>query len=143
MLNALKNGDVERFSKSLQEFVANSMSYYDFSYDEPEKSYHLFILGMLLFLSDAYHVRSNRESGDGRYDLMLIPKDKALMGIIIECKKADSDSQHDFEKAVSQGLEQVKDNNYIQELHAQSVNNVIVYSIAFFGKKLLVKAEKI
>jgi Predicted AAA-ATPase/PD-(D/E)XK nuclease superfamily len=143
MLIALQNGDAKNFADILQEFIANSMSYYDLSTDEPEKSYHLFILGMLIFFNDEYNVRSNRESGYGRYDLMLIPKDKKLAGIIIECKKANSDKQKTLEVTVNDALKQVKEKNYKQELIAQSITNIIVYAIAFHGKKLLVKAEKL
>ncbi len=141
MLTALKNGNTEQFSQSLQEFIVNSMSYYDFSVDEPEKSYHLFILGLLVFLSDDYYVRSNRESGYGRYDLMLIPKDKLVTGIIIECKKALSDDPKILEATANDALMQIKEKNYKQELVAQSINNILVYAIVFYGKKLLIKSE--
>lgn len=67
------------------------------------------MIGILVFLSDAYDIRSNRESGDGRYDLMLIPKDASLMGVIIECKKATSDSQQIFEKTADEALTQVNE----------------------------------
>src|SRR5690606_37160244 len=114
----LQTNNTELFSKILQEFVANSMSYYDFSSDEPEKSYHLFVLGILMLLGDIYHLRSNRESGYGRYDLMLIPKDKTQYGIIMEFKKASSDEAKSLEYACDLALKQIKENNYIQELKA-------------------------
>lgn len=142
MLVALQKGDVERFSNILQEFVLTSMSYYDFSEAEPEKSYHLFILGILVFLNDSYHIRSNRESGYGRYDLMLIPKDTNLSGIIFEFKRADSDKSRDLEKSVQYALDQAHQRSYVQELHAQGIDHVLIYAIAFHGKKLLMKLER-
>ena len=75
------------FAHLLQEFILNSVSFFDFPNREPEKSYHLFVLGLLVFLADTYQVKSNRESGYGRYDIMLIPHDKNKLGIIIEFKK--------------------------------------------------------
>jgi hypothetical protein len=72
-LSSLVMGDIQTFSELLQEFILNSMSIYDLPSDEPEKSYHLFVLGLLVFLIDSYQVKSNRERGYGRYDLMLIP----------------------------------------------------------------------
>ena len=61
--------------RSLQDLVAGVMSFHDTAEEEPEKVYHAFVLGLLVNLSDRYQVRSNRESGYGRYDVMLIPKD--------------------------------------------------------------------
>ena len=62
------------------------MSSFDLPIEEPEKSYHLFVLGLLVMLSSQYEVRSNRESGLGRYDIMLISKKERLPGIVIEFK---------------------------------------------------------
>ena len=66
------------------------VSYYDLSAREPEKSYHMFTLGLLALLSSSYIIDSNRESGRGRYDIMLIPRDKSLRGIVIEFKKREA-----------------------------------------------------
>ena len=70
---ALIAGNVAGFSSMLQSFVTNGMGSFDITSEEPEKSYHLFILGMLVYLKDSYEVKSNKESGFGRYDIMLIP----------------------------------------------------------------------
>ena len=88
LLQSLTSGDTHTFGILLQEFFINSISMYDLPATEPEKSYHLFVLGLLILLADHYQVKSNRESGLGRYDIMLIPKDVDKLGIIIEFKKA-------------------------------------------------------
>jgi hypothetical protein len=162
MMNAMLAGDVKIFSTALQEFIANSMSFYDFPKkknadtgedEEPENSYHLFMLGLCVLLSDTYHVRSNRESGDGRYDIMLTPKNKVhggpstqltaslRTGIIIELKKVKLPNQ--LEKEAIEALKQIKEKNYVQELRAQQITQVIAYGIAFSGKKLLVAKENL
>ena len=60
---------------AFEEFVINNLSYFDVSGKEPEKVYHAFVLGMLISLSNTHEVKSNKESGYGRYDVMIIPKD--------------------------------------------------------------------
>ncbi len=80
LLNSLTTGNVEAFSDLFQEFVLSSMSYFDISGDEPEKIYHAFILGMMVYLNQDYEIRSNRESGFRRYDVMLIPKKSNMSG---------------------------------------------------------------
>ena len=79
-IKALLNGDDTELQEILQDFVMASMSVYDFHHDEPEKSYHLFVLGMLVFIRDEYILRSNHESGMGKYDIMVIPKKSNLSG---------------------------------------------------------------
>ena len=76
MLKALTEGDVESFAQIFKEFTVNSLSYFDTSGSEAEKVYHAFVLGLLLNLRDDYQVKSNRESGYGRYDIMIIPDNK-------------------------------------------------------------------
>jgi hypothetical protein len=83
MLKSLVSGDIKTFSKIFKELVLNSISYFHISGRESEKVYHSFVLGMLVGLSDDYEVRSNRESGYGRYDVMVIPRDLSKKGIRI------------------------------------------------------------
>jgi hypothetical protein len=139
MLKSLVTGDIKTFGKILKLFIKNSMSYFDATGSESEKVYHAFVLGMLLGLGDNYEIKSNRESGYGRYDVMVIPKDISKTGIIIEFKKVDEDDEEDLEKAVDAALEQIKDKDYKSELTERGFKNVIQLGIAFQGKKVLVK----
>ena len=97
------------------------MGLFDITNEEPEKSYHLFILGMLVFLKDSYEVKSNKESGLGRYDIMLIPLKKQNTGIIIEFKKIWPESKETLELAANKALNQIEDKHYAQELEARGI----------------------
>ncbi len=78
LLSSLTGGDVYTFSQLFQEFMISSVSVFDVPSEDSEKIYHAFVLGMLVGLKDQYEVKSNRESGFGRYDVMLIPKNKMI-----------------------------------------------------------------
>ncbi len=126
----------------LQSFVTNSMGSFDITNEEPEKSYHLFILGMLVFLKDSYEVKSNKESGFGRYDIMLIPLKKQNPGIIIEFKKIWPGSKETLEQAANKALDQIEQMHYAQELESRGIRSIIAYGISFKKKKLLVKCRR-
>ncbi len=138
MLNSLINGDIKTFGKILKKFVLSSVSYFDISGQESEKVYHAFVLGMLIALSEDYEVKSNRESGYGRYDIMIIPKDKNKIGIIMEFKKVDRDDEEDLKKAAEEGLKQIRERKYKQELIAREIKNIIEIGVAFEGKDVMV-----
>ncbi len=140
LLTALTTGDAPAFGELLQEFINSSMSAFDIPKNEPEKSYHLFVLGLLVLLSKDYEVRSNRESGFGRYDIMIIPKKPNKLGIIIEFKKVSQSET--LESAAGRALEQIKEKRYKQELKDRSIKQIISFGIAFQGKQLLVACEK-
>jgi len=141
LLTAIKSGDVSTFSILLQEFVMNSKSMYDLPGNEPERSYHLFVLGLLVLLADEYQIKSNRESGYGRYDIMLIPKDRSMLGYVIEFKKVHSDKET-LEESVQKAMEQIKAKCYAQELKDLGITNIKLLGIAFKGKQLLVLSEE-
>src|SRR5262249_37086317 len=108
LYDAISTGNGLKFAELLQEFVQNSMSAFDIPATEPEKSYHLFVLGLLVILSDCYEVKSNRESGDGRYDIMLIPRDKHKRGIVIEFKKVSQNTREALEGTAASALDQIR-----------------------------------
>ena len=139
MLEALTSGDIEIFSSIFTEFVLNSMSSFDIGGNEPEKVYHAFVLGLLLNLRDNYQVKSNRESGYGRYDVMIIPNKKDKLGIIMEFKKVNEYKKEILEEAVEEALKQIKEKRYKQELLAQGIEGIIELGIAFSGKEVMIK----
>ena len=112
LLTSLTSRDVDTFSQIFQEFLLSSTSVFDVASDEPEKIYHALVLGMLIGLKDRYVVKSNRESGYGRYDVMLIPKDPKELGIILEFKKVGRFEETDLETAVASALKQIEDKHY-------------------------------
>ncbi|NFO47798.1 AAA family ATPase [Clostridium botulinum] len=136
MLNALITGDVETFAGFFKNFVLNNISYFDVSGEEPEKVYHAFVLGMIVSLSDKYEVKSNKESGYGRYDVMLIPKDTSKLGIIMEFKKIDDFMSKSIEKGIEEALNQIEENKYEAELKERNVSNILKLAIVFKGKKI-------
>ena len=136
MLNALVTGDVETFGGFFKNFVLNNISYFDVSGEEPEKVYHAFVLGMIVSLSDKYEVKSNKESGYGRYDVMLIPKDTSKLGIIMEFKKIDDFMRKSIEKGIEEALNQIEENKYEAELRERNVSNILKLAIVFKGKKI-------
>ncbi|TDP89667.1 PD-(D/E)XK nuclease superfamily protein [Halanaerobium saccharolyticum] len=140
MLNALTEGDVESFAQIFREFTINSLSYFDTSGSEAEKVYHAFVLGLLLNLRDNYQVKSNRESGYGRYDIMIIPDDKNKLGIIIEFKKISQFSSESKKEALDSALQQIEEKNYQAELNSLGINDILKLAVVFSGKEVEVKS---
>jgi len=136
MLNALISGDIENFGYPFKRFVLNNLSYFDVSGKEPEKVYHAFVLGILVSLADDYEVKSNKESGIGRYDVMIIPKDVSKYGIIIEFKKIDELSKQSIEDATEKALKQIEDKKYESELLERGIKNIIKLAIVFKNKEV-------
>ncbi len=117
------------------------MSSYDLSSNEPEKSYHLFVLGLLVALRDIYEVKSNKESGLGRYDITLIPRANNKPGIVMEFKIVRKSET--LETAAQRALEQIIQKKYTQELFDRSIDKIIAYGIAFEGKNIFVVSSVI
>jgi len=143
MLKYLVTGDIESFSDYFKEYVLNSMSYFDVTGEESEKVYHAFVLGMLVALSTNYKVKSNRESGLGRYDVMIIPIDKNKNGIIIEFKKFNLNREKTLEEAAENAIKQIRNKNYEQELLDERIKNIIEIGIAFKGKEVMIVERKL
>jgi hypothetical protein len=142
MMNALINGDIKPFSKLFKDYVLKSVSYFDVSGQEQEKIYHAFVLGMLVSLNETHQVKSNRESGYGRYDVMLIPRDKQQKGIIIEFKKVDEDENETLEIAAQNALSQIEDKKYEVEIKDSGIDKIIKLGISFKGKDVLVLSNE-
>lgn len=139
MLNSLVRGDIETFEDIFAEYVEKSMSFFDPQGNDAEKVYHSFVLGLLVNLSSSYEVKSNRESGHGRYDIIVIPKNPEKPGVIIEFKKVNRRRKETLEEACQEALRQVEDRNYKQELTDRGVGNIISLGIAFNGKDIMIK----
>ena len=137
MLYSLTSGDIITFEEIFQEYVLRSFSYFDIGGKEPENVYHAFVLGMLVYLSSEYEIKSNRESGYGRYDVMLIPKKKEKLGLIMEFKKAKKDSN--MEDVARKALAQIEEKKYQQVLIERNVENIIEIALVFAGKKVIVR----
>lgn len=141
MINSLIIGDIKIFGKLLRQFVLKSISYFDVGGYEGEKVYHAFVLGMLISLNDTYEVLSNRESGYGRYDVMIIPKDISKLGIVIEFKKLDPDDEETLEETADEALKQISEKMYSSTLEHKGIKNIKEIAVVFKGKELYIKEK--
>ncbi|MGL5085732.1 MAG: AAA family ATPase, partial [Clostridium sp.] len=139
MLKALVIGEVQLFEEYFSDYVLKSFSYFDISGENPERVYHAFILGMLVSLNSTHEVISNRESGLGRYDVSLIPKDINKPGLIMEFKSIKINSKDTLENAMDKAINQVNKKLYDTELKARGVNNIIKLALVFKGKEVLIR----
>ena len=140
MLQALVKGEVKEFERYFREMIVNIFSYHDFS-AESEKVYQAFVIGLLVWLSGRYEVKSNAESGYGRYDVMLIPKDQRAAGIIIEFKKINASRRETKDRAIARAFEQIEEKKYANELLARGVQEIRKLAIVFKGKQVWVKEQ--
>lgn len=106
----------------------------------PEKFYHGFVLGLMVSLQATHRVQSNRESGFGRYDVMLIPYDKTQLGIVMEFKVAHG--KQTLEESAEEALFQINHRGYVAQLGSEGIQHILKLGIAFSGKKVAVVSEK-
>ncbi|KKS68185.1 MAG: hypothetical protein UV38_C0002G0054 [candidate division TM6 bacterium GW2011_GWE2_42_60] len=136
MIDSLVAGEMEPFQDHFMKFTRETLSTFDIRGDEPERFYHALVLGMFGSLMQTHDIRSNRESGYGRYDVMLIPKDRSKPGIIIEFKKARP--KESLKTASQNALKQVEERQYETELRALGLKKILKLGISFKGKESLV-----
>lgn len=107
---------------------------------EPERFYHGFVLGLMVELAGRYRVTSNRESGFGRYDVMLEPYKKDAPAFVLEFKVHDPEDEGTLEETVKEALRQIADKKYDSELIARGVprERIHHYGFAFEGKQVLI-----
>lgn len=136
MLQALRLGDIEYFEELLNDFLVNSLSYYDTSGRDPEKVYQAFLLGLLAGMSD-FEISSNREAGFGRYDILLRPKNGQGQAIIMELKRLRP--KETVEQALASALKQIEDKQYAATLRDAGFTDILKMAITFDGKQVWVK----
>ena len=145
-IKALFQGDVEAMNYYMNKVTMATFSYFDVGSEqnsEPERFYHGFVLGLMADQADIYEIRSNRESGFGRYDVMMIPRIECgwnRPAIILEFKVYNSRRETSLEDTVQAALKQIKEKNYDAELLARGIErkNIRHYGFAFEGKKVLI-----
>lgn len=143
-VKALLLGDLDAMNEYMNDITEHVFSYFDTgrkpSKKTPENFYHGFVLGLLVTLRDQYDIKSNRESGFGRYDIRLEPKDKSKDAIIIEFKVLSQRREKDLEECVANALKQIEDNNYAAELIEKGFprERIRKYGFAFEGQRVLI-----
>ncbi|MCI8566047.1 MAG: AAA family ATPase [Lachnospiraceae bacterium] len=143
-LKALLADDVKAMNHYMNRVALSTFSYFDTgknpSGEEPERFYHGFVLGLMVELAGRYVMTSNRESGFGRYDVMLEPKKESDDAMILEFKVRDPAEETDLSDTVRAALEQIERRQYDAALAARGIprNRIRKYGFAFQGKKVLI-----
>ncbi|HRI64997.1 MAG TPA: AAA family ATPase [Polyangium sp.] len=140
MLARLLDGDAPRFEAQLQKFAASLPSYHDVGGAEAETFYQGLMIGLLASLDRDYEVRSNRESGNGRPDVLIKPRRMGKPGVVLELKIARN-GKKTIEKAMAEGLAQLAKNDYAAELRAAGVEKIREMVVAFNGKRVMVLSK--
>ena len=130
---AIYAGNSAALQKQLHKLLLQSASYHDTTH---ENFYHGLVLGLCAMFDNRYDVTSNRESGEGRYDIQLFPLRKNLPGILIELKAAKGCSDTALDELAQNALQQINDRKYDTEMLKHGVAGIIKYGVAFCGKKV-------
>ncbi|MDE6845121.1 MAG: ATP-binding protein [Lachnospiraceae bacterium] len=144
-VKALLVGDVEAMNEYMNRVTSATFSYFDTGKRasgkaEPERFYHGFVLGLIVELEGRYHITSNRESGFGRYDIMLEPKKEGLEAYIIEFKVYNPRRDNSLEDTVEAALAQIEEKQYETDLKQRGIpaERIRKYGFAFEGKNVLI-----
>ena len=146
-VTAMFKGDVRGMNRYMNRVALNTFSYFDAGnkpsgQQEPERFYHGFVLGLIVEKSNDYLVKSNRESGYGRYDVVMEPKDKRDVAVIMEFKVFDSeDDERELADTAENALSQIEEKKYDTDLLQRGIpaDNILKYGFAFEGERCLIK----
>jgi len=140
MLKALLENDLETFNDILSDFVLSTLSFFDLHKKRIERVYQAFILGLLVNLSATHEVYSNKESGFGRYDISIIPKDKTKHAIIMELKTIRSGESKNT--ALKKALEQIEEKQYETDIKKRGIKEIKKLGVVFDGKRVWIKTSE-
>lgn len=144
-IKALLADDVDYMNQYMNQVALQTFSYFDTGKQpsapaEPERFYHGFVLGLIVDLSDRYRITSNRESGLGRYDVVMEPLDRKSRAMVLEFKVFNPAKEMRLEETVANALSQIEDKGYDTELIAGGISREAIrhYGFAFRGKEVLI-----
>jgi len=136
---SIYSNDALRLKMLLEKLLRESVSYYDTA---KETFYHGLILGLCVLFSDRYTVTSNRESGEGRYDIQLMPGRPEDQGFIFELKAEKNAEQDKLKALADQALRQIAEKKYAEEMRSQGVHAITQYGVAFSGKHVEISVSE-
>lgn len=147
-IKAMLNNDVKSMNIYMNKIALTTFSYFDSGRKpseeaQPERFYHGFVLGLVVELAERYNITSNRESGFGRYDVMLEPKRKEDFAVIMEFKVRETEEEASLEETANEALEQIERQKYAASLEARGIAAAKIrkYGFAFEGKKVLIRSS--
>lgn len=135
---SLYANDYKKLQSTIGEYMDKSISFFD---GGAEGFYHGLMLGLIALIDNQYKIKSNRESGDGRFDVSLIPREKRYPGIILELKWKEKLSDVELEKWSNEALKQIGELRYDSEMKEDGITEILKFGIAFSGKKVCVRTE--
>ena len=135
---SLYANDYKKLQSVIGEYMDKSISFFD---GGAEGFYHGLMLGLIALMDNQYKIKSNRESGDGRFDVSLIPREKRYPGIILELKWKEKLSDVELEKWSNEALKQIGELRYDSEMKEDGITEILKFGIAFSGKKVCVRTE--
>lgn len=136
---SLYANDYKKLQSAIEEYMDKSISFFD---GGAEGFYHGLMLGLIALMDNQYKIKSNRESGDGRFDVSLIPREKRYPGIILELKWKEKLSDVELEKWSNEALKQIGELRYDSEMKEDGITEILKFGIAFSGKKVCVRTEQ-
>ena len=136
---SLYTNDYRKLQQAIAEYMDKSISFYDAG---AEGFYHGLVLGLIALMDNQYKIKSNRESGDGRYDICLNPRDHRYAGMVMELKWRKHLGEEYLAVLAEEALGQIDDNRYDVELKEDGVQDILKLGIAFSGKKVSVRTKE-
>jgi hypothetical protein len=129
----LRTGDGESFTIAFKKMVRDCFSYFDVGQDSSENFYHAFTLGLMVHLYDVWKIKSNREAGMGRSDILMLPlRPEKDFGIILEFKRCEN--KKELTQMAEKALQQITEKDYAAELQSAGAQKIMQIGIAFYGK---------
>lgn len=130
--------DTKKLQDGIEEYMKNSISFYDAG---AEGFYHGLVLGLIALMDNQYRIRSNRESGDERYDICMIPRDNKYPAILMELKWNKELNEENLDALSAEALNQINVKGYDAEIRTEGIADIIKFGIAFSGKKVKIRTE--
>lgn len=135
---SLYANDYKKLQKAIAEYMDKFISFYDAG---AEGFYHGLVLGLIALMDNQYKIKSNRESGDGRYDISLFPREGRYPGIIMELKWKKDLSADELSGLADEALIQIDEKRYDAEMKEDGIQDILKFGIAFSGNKVSVKTK--